>query len=421
VSKRPIKVALLARAVFPTHGFGGIERHVFHLVTHLADLGAEVDLWVQDLPADHERSAAAARLLERPQIRLRTARYDRTAPLLRPNSILGRQINYPLYSMAIAEQLAAALEQERYDVVHSQGLAGLGWALLRRREPLLRALPFVANPHGMEEYKSPDWRKRVAYLPFRALYSWTHRSADRAIATDACTAWELPHYLGVDPRRVAVIPSAIDVVESLGLVRDDLRAELRARLGLDQSELTLLAVSRLERNKGYHLLLDALRELRDRLPGYPHAGGWQLVLAGQGKEEPALRAQAAALGLGEHMRFAGRLSDEELHTLYEEVDLFVHPTLYEGSSLVTLEAMVHRRPVVATSAGGIPDKVFSGRNGVLVQPNSTRALANGLQLALQLRDQWPAWGAAGQAIVRDSFDWPVVARRTLALYEELLG
>ncbi len=53
----------------------------------------------------------------------------------------------------------------------------------------------------------------------------------------------------------------------------------------------------------------------------------------------------------------GRAEDSDLHAWYEAATLFVHPTLYEGSSLVTLEAMAHRRAVVATSAGGLPDKV----------------------------------------------------------------
>lgn len=407
-----LRVAMLARAIFPLHGFGGIERHVFHLVTHLSDRGVFVDLWVQDLPGDVERSSyAARRLLENERIRIHTARYDRTKPLLRPNSILGRQINYPLYSLSIARALVGAMQRQRFDIVHSQGLAGLGWAALRHSGRAPQRIPFIANPHGMEEYKSPDWRKRAAYLPFRALYSWTHRQADRVIATDACTSDDLPRYLGVAPDRVVVIPSAIDVAESLGMVRPELRAALRQRWALDEAELVLLAVSRLERNKGYHLLLDALALLRDELPAR-----WRLLLVGRGKEEPALKAQAAALGIGEQITFAGGLSDEELHSLYEEVDLFVHPTLYEGSSLVTLEAMVHRRPVVATAAGGIPDKVFSGRNGVLVPPNNLSALAAGLRLALQQRERWPEWGAAGEAIVRTTFDWPVVARRTVEVY-----
>jgi glycosyltransferase involved in cell wall biosynthesis len=119
--------------------------------------------------------------------------------------------------------------------------------------------------------------------------------------------------------------------------------------------------------------------------------------------------------------FVGRLTDEELHSLYEEVDIVLHPTLYEGSSLVTLEGMIHRRPVIASAAGGIPDKVFDGRNGYLVRPGSVDDLADKLRLALTQRESWPAWGEESVRIVTSTFAWPVVARQTRDLYAALLA
>ena len=409
------RIAMLARAVFPLHGFGGIERHVFHLVTHLSNLGVPIQLIVQPWTSVAQ-GAAAERLLDHPLITIHTVPYDRTSPLVRPNSILGRQINYPLFSMLEARKAADLARQEKIDLIHTQGLCALGWALYRRRDWVLQALPFIANPHGMEEYKGPDWRKRLAYTPFRTQYSWAHRQADRVIATDACTADDLPSYLGVKPRRVAVIPSAIDVAESLAAVDQQLGRQLRQRFNLATADVTFLTVSRLERNKGYHQLLSALHAIRHELPA-----NWRLILVGDGKERPRLQAQAHTLGLLSHCIFAGQLSDAELHSLYEQVDLFIHPTLYEGSSLVTLEAMIHRLPVIATAAGGIPDKVFSGHTGLLIPPNNMPALANALRLALQLRDYWPQWGHNGAALVKQTFDWPIVARQTLALYQTLLG
>jgi glycosyltransferase involved in cell wall biosynthesis len=436
----PLRVAMLARVVFPLHGFGGIERHVFHLVTHLARLDVAVTLYVQPPTNDQrpttngedrrlatdEASLQAERARETifgqidgeaaRQSSLVLLRYDYTSPLLRPNSILGRQINYPWYSWELGRRAARSARRGAYDVVHAQGLCAFGYGWIRRRDPLLRQVPFIANPHGLEEYRTPDWRKRLAYAPFRALYSYGNLCADRVIATDACTKDDLPRYLGADPAQVVVIPSAIDVAECLAYLSDAARASLRERLQLDQADLVLLSVGRLERNKGFHVLLEALARLRGRLPAR-----WRWLLVGQGSERTRLEQQAGTLGLLEHIRFVGRLDDAELHNLYEEVDLVIHPTLYEGSSLVTLEGMIHRRPMVASAAGGIPDKVFDGRNGYLVRPGDVDDLAAKLALALDQRARWEQWGEESVRIVRETFDWPVVARRTRAAYEQMLA
>ena len=422
MSKQPssdaLRVAMLARVVFPLHGFGGIERHVFHLTTHLARLGVRVTLYVQTPGASLHKNASA---LANPYAdalpgieRVIPLRYDYTSPALRPNSILGRQINYPWYSWRLGRLAAAAARRGAYDIVHAQGLCSFGYGWIRVRDPLLRRVPFIANPHGLEEYRTPDRRKWLAYAPFRALYSYVARCADRAIATDACTRDDLPRYLGVDPANVVVIPSAIDADECLAPVNDATRAALRERLHLDDADLTILSVGRLERNKGYHVQIEALSRLRGRLP--PR---WRWLLVGEGKERSALERQAREAGIVGHVTFVGRLDDTELHNLYEEVDLVAHPTLYEGSSLVTLEAMIHRRPIVASAAGGIPDKVFNGRNGYLARPGDADDLAAKMRLALDQRNRWAAWGEESVRIVRGTFDWPVVARRTKQEYERL--
>jgi glycosyltransferase involved in cell wall biosynthesis len=163
-------------------------------------------------------------------------------------------------------------------------------------------------------------------------------------------------------------------------------------------------------------LIDALAHLRHELPPT-----WRWLLVGNGKERITLESQAQAAGIADHVVFVGRLDDAELHSLYEEVDLVVHPTLYEGSSLVTLEGMIHRRPMIASAAGGIPDKVFDGRNGYLVRPGDVDDLVVKLRRALSQRAIWQTWGAESERIVRSTFNWPIVARQTLELYCELLG
>ena len=149
------------------------------------------------------------------------------------------------------------------------------------------------------------------------------------------------------------------------------------------------------------------------------ARSWYWVLVGDGPFRATLQRQISALGLDDRVRLMGRVSHEELHAWYEGADVFVHPTLYEGSSLVTLEAMAHRRPVVATTAGGLPDKVHPGITGWLVEPGDAGQLAAALNDAMSRREHLMALGDAGRALVEREFSWDAVAERTIALYREL--
>jgi glycosyltransferase involved in cell wall biosynthesis len=148
---------------------------------------------------------------------------------------------------------------------------------------------------------------------------------------------------------------------------------------------------------------------------------WRWVLAGDGPFRRDLVALASSLGLQPRVLFAGRVSDEEMHAWHEIATLFVHPTLYEGSSLVTLEAMAHRRAVIASRAGGLPDKVRPGVNGWLVPPGDPGALAAALSGAVANPERLREFGEKGRRLVEREFSWDVVADETIALYEELLA
>jgi glycosyltransferase involved in cell wall biosynthesis len=117
---------------------------------------------------------------------------------------------------------------------------------------------------------------------------------------------------------------------------------------------------------------------------------------------------------------AGRLEDAALHAWYEAASIFVHPTQYEGSSIVTLEAMSHRRPVIATTAGGLPDKVRDGVTGWLVPQGDAPALARAVRTAMGAGTKLATMGVAGRALVESEFSWDRSADRMLAVFGEVL-
>ena len=297
----------------------------------------------------------------------------------------------------------------------AQGLAALGYGRARRRDRALRA-PLVMNPQGLEEHKTHGL-KRLALSRLRALSREAARLADRVIATDLSTRDDVPRLLGVDPARVVVLPNGVDTDEIAAATPPDACARAEAAVpALAGAREVFLSVGRLE---GYKGLEDAAAALAS-LAGSGRLGpAWAWVIVGQGPAGTALR-RSLAPAVAARTHFAGHVDEPTLHALYERADLLVHPTRYEGSSLVTLEAMAHGRAVVATRAGGIPDKVVEGVTGLLVPPADPVALASALATLIGDVDRRAAMGAAGRGRVRAEFAWSALVDRVLALYEELL-
>jgi glycosyltransferase involved in cell wall biosynthesis len=328
--------------------------------------------------------------------------------------VLSRTLHYPAFALRVGETVAEMVRAGEVDIVDAQGLTALGYGRRRRREPALRA-PLVMNPQGLEEHKARGL-KRVALARLRALSREAARLSDRVVATDEATRADVPRYLGVDPARVVVLPNGVDVEEIAAATPPDPRAMAEAALpALRGADPVFLSVGRVETYKG----LEDARAALAVLHGEGRLGrAWAWVIAGEGPAAGGLRRGLPA-PIAAHVHFAGRVSEALLHALYERADVFVHPTHYEGSSLVTLEAMAHGRAVVATRAGGIPDKVTEGVTGLLVAPADRGALASALGALALDRARREAMGAAGRRRVRTEFSWTVLVDRTLALYDEL--
>jgi glycosyltransferase involved in cell wall biosynthesis len=329
--------------------------------------------------------------------------------------VLDRTLRYPRFSARLGTAVAERVRAGAVDIVDAQGLCALGYGRARRADRALRA-PLVMNPQGLEEHKTGGL-KRLALARLRALSREAARLSDRVIATDEASRDEVPVLLGVEPARVAVIPNGIDPDEVRALTPSDpAAAVLRALPALAGASPVLLSAGRLEGYKGYGDVLDALARLHDRA-ALPRQWAW--VVAGEGPARSGLERRAQAK-LGGHVHFAGPIADALLHALYAHADVFVHAPRYEGSSLVTLEAMAHALPVVATRAGGIPDKVVESETGHLVEPGDVAALAERLESLVRAPERRRQMGARGRARVEEHFDWSTIVERVLALYDELL-
>lgn len=185
---------------------------------------------------------------------------------------------------------------------------------------LARRIPWIISERTSPPCYSPNWRNRV-----RARLGG---HADRIIANSAHGLDVWPHH----PHRL-VIGNGIDLAAIAAAPPDTLRATAPFR-----GQPVVLSVSRLVPEKKVDVLIRAVAAVRDRLPGS------RLVVVGDGPERPGLEALAYALGIAEHVGFAG--NQPQPLAWYRSADLFVSASLFEGLPNAVLEAAAAGLPLV---------------------------------------------------------------------------
>ena len=210
---------------------------------------------------------------------------------------------------------------------------------------------------------------------------------------------------GVRAEQVVCIPNGVEVDET---DRAAAAAALRQLHGRGARRV-LGMVARLHPQKAHGDLLRAYRDVR---ADFPDTVLW---LVGDGPERSRLEALTRRLNLTDHVVFAGDRSDAL--DWVAALDLFVHPTYYEGMSNAVLEAMAAARPVVATSVDGLRDVIASGVHGWLVPPGDVPALAAAMREALGQPERASRMGCAAAARLRAEFGMERLVQAYAALFE----
>jgi glycosyltransferase involved in cell wall biosynthesis len=207
----------------------------------------------------------------------------------------------------------------------------------------------------------------------------------------------------VEEERVRVVPNGIDPEPWLAA-----RPIARSALGLRDDRPLAAMVGLLNVAKGQDLALDALAQV----------DGLQLVVAGHGDMETALRAQAERLRVADRVRFLGFRTD--VPALIAASDFVVVPSRWEGMPYVALEAMAAARPVVATPVDGARDVVESGSTGVLARAVDAASIAAALRTMLAASpDERARMGLCGRQRVLRSYTARAMVHSLVDVYREV--
>jgi glycosyltransferase involved in cell wall biosynthesis len=339
-------------------GIGGSERHLLTLLPALAERGVDVrflglddtsrapDPFYDALAVPFVR-VPAPRDID-PRLALRVRRETRTADLVHTH------------------------------LVHADVYGALG------------ARRLVSTKHNDDPFRTGA---------FRFIERALARRASRVVAiTEALARFQIER-VGLPAEKVEVIHYGLDELPAAwgSNPADDVGPDARV----------LLAVCRLEPQKGLDIAVRALPDIRAR---HPKA---ELVVLGEGPQRSELERLSGELQVPVHL--LGRVPD--VAAWLRRAEVLVHPARWEGFGLALLEGMLASKPVVATNVSSIPEIVVNGETGLLVAADDESAFADAVTRVL---NDPGSYGELGHKRAQSQFSIASMSDRTLALYETAL-
>ncbi len=262
------------------------------------------------------------------------------------------------FDRGVWNPLIDIVRQKEIAIIHSHDYKTdlLSWMIARKTG----AVP-LATAHG---WTGHSWRERAIYYP-------AHKRLLARFPLVLAVSTEIRQELvsrGARPDRVQVLLNGID---HRAFRRDPSRVETaRAHFGVLREDIVVGAVGRLEPQKRFDLLIEAVAK------SHKAGGRLTLLIAGDGSSREALERRAAALPASRRVRLLGHVGDVAL--FHHALDLFVQSSDYEGTPNAVLEAMALETPVIATDVGGTAEICRPGVDGLIVPPGQVDTLSSAI-------------------------------------------
>jgi glycosyltransferase involved in cell wall biosynthesis len=302
------------------------------------------------------------------------------------------------FDLVWLRRFLALIRKEQVHLIHAHEFDAIVHGTLAAA---IARIPIVATIHGKNYY----WEKKSR----RMAYCLVSRYA-RMVAVSKDLKEFVTEHTGITDERIQVIYNGIDEFPDI-----DAEEQARARyeIGLGSDDPIVGAVGSLYPVKGHRYLIDAIPSVIRACPAA------KFLLVGRGDQEVALKDRIKKLGLERYVHFLGLRQD--IGRLLSIMDIFVLPSLSEGLSMATLEAMASAKPVVATRVGGNPELVIEGETGLLVPSEDSGALAKGITTLLLDKHRARAFGQNGRRRVEQRFHINMMIDEYRKLYRESLN
>ncbi|MEM7028182.1 MAG: glycosyltransferase family 4 protein [Chloroflexota bacterium] len=274
----------------------------------------------------------------------------------------------------------------------------LGWLLKRSHR-----LPYIVSLRGADVPSDEVQRFATAYKILRPIIVRLYQDADAMVAVSNGLRKQA-HYTTPD-LPIEVITNAIDL------------SYFTPPLQLRQHQcIRLIFVGRLTTAKNPIAIVKALNHLKTL-----DIGEFELELVGDGDQRADLEQYVIDQNLTKWVKFVGWVERDQLLKHYQQADIFVTATTWEGMPNTVLEAMATGLPVVGTQAPGLDQLVRDGRNGYIIGLNDIEALADRLARLISNSHERQRMGKESRKIAEREFSWEHISAQYVDVYNRILA
>lgn len=310
--------------------------------------------------------------------------------------------------------------QTRVDVVHTH----FAYAALGPLAEFPKGTPHVRTFHG--PWDSEGWVEDTAGQPSpirlgtarlkRVGRRWVERhnlvASERVVVLSEYFRRELVERFHLPHARIDVIPGGVDL-DRFKPAAD--KAAVREALGWETNGKVILSVRRLAPRMGLDRLIRAMPDIVSQVPDA------LLLIGGKGPERAHLESLIVDLGMQQHVRLLGFISDADLPLCYQAADLFVLPTVaLEGFGLVTLEALASGLPVIGSNVGATPEILMPLSEDLLVDEITPEALAGATTRFFKMNMGCKFTREILRKYAEDNYSWKAHIDGMLRVYRDVL-
>lgn len=322
----------------------------------MKEMGYEVDVatnFLKGSTCSDEKIATLIQILEKMNVKCFQVDFSR--------NVLNIGQNIKAY-----KQTRKIINDTDYTLIHSHSPIGGFLSRIAARNARKRGTKMIYTAHGFHFFKGAPLMNWLIFYPIEKFCSqWTDvlitiTHEDCRLAQKKMYAKKVIYVPGIGIKTTDFAPKETDY---------SINAKKREELGLAMTDIVMLSVGELNKNKNHEIILRAMSKLK-----WPNL---HYVIAGKGELKEYLELLSKELGINSKLHLLGFRTD--VKELFKMADFFAHPSFREGLSVAIMEAMANGLPVICTEIRGNTDLIENNKGGYLFKPNSQETAVNALE------------------------------------------